>query len=68
MARRPIKATKIKGARGFVSIDGVPGLRLYPLTGEPFEIAFPASAIPSFRSTLDQIEEMLGAGNTGTVH
>jgi len=68
MKLRPIKATLIKGARGFVSVDGVPGLRLYPKKGEPFEIAFPASAIPSIQATLQQLSAALAGGKHGTLH
>lgn len=68
MKLRPIKATFIKGARGFVSVDGVPGLRLYPKNGEPFEIAFEAASIPRIRSTLDDVEALLAAGKRGTLH
>jgi len=68
MAQRPIKATFIEAARGFVSIDGVPGLRLYPRTGEPFEIAFAPESIPVFSSMLEQLKAALAAGEHGTLH
>jgi len=68
MAQRPIKATLIKGARGFVAKDGTPGLRLYPMDGEPFEIAFEAASIPRIRSSLDDVEALLKSGRTGTLH
>jgi hypothetical protein len=68
MKLRPIKATFIGGSRAFISRDGVLGLRLYPESGEPFEIAFSAEAIPLFQSTLERIKAALAAGERGTLH
>lgn len=68
MALRPIKAIFIKGARGFITIEGTPGLRLYPKSGEAFEIAFEAKSIPIFLSMLEQLKSALAAGERGTLH
>jgi hypothetical protein len=68
MKARPIRATFIKGARGLVSIDGKPGMRFYPMNGEPFEIVFEAEAIPLFVSTLERIKAALASGERGTLH
>jgi len=68
MHMRPIRAKFIKGARAFVAKDGTPGLLLYPMKGEPFQIAFEKASIQRIRSTLDDLEAMLSAGKTGLLH